>query len=338
MEIRVQQFALLLYSLETTLPQGTIAGLASSTKLRESTLQTKVRRFVALTESIAVSMAMVFFVAGVLISKARTTREILSIFINGPLVIIVVKIHQGFLRDCHIVPLTACCSDNTGALATNKMRHTEVLLDRTTCVEITLTVHVYGAAPNAVLRRAATLCNQGQAVTIKEQETPLNLLARLGCKNPKASLLSLGSNIPGITLDFACIPVRTFSDNPFDCELLTCCATKALRNVCTILFEIPLNSKNTRQLIMIKSIGFNRINSDMEKYEQVLVKGAPEMMLSRCASYASCVGDIHQMLIDDDFNSSFHGNLRELCFRVHTIASIVQHSLSSAKRCYVCSD
>ena len=82
------------------------------------------------------------------------------------------------------------------------------------------------------------------------------------------------------------------------------CSTKWLRNDFPILFEIPFTSKNKWQLVVEKSIGITKFESGMVEYE-VLMKGAPEVILSKCATHASSVGDNHQTPIDDSFRLRF---------------------------------
>ena len=74
---------------------GSIAKLASDTKLRESSLQKEIRKFVGLVAIIAISMATICFIASVFIQGAKTSDDIITLFVNGFLIIIVANVPQG---------------------------------------------------------------------------------------------------------------------------------------------------------------------------------------------------------------------------------------------------
>jgi sodium/potassium-transporting ATPase subunit alpha len=104
---------------------GTIAKLASDTVLRPSTLQKEVGSFVKLVAIVALTMASVSFVAAVFIQGARTVDEVIQVFVNGFLVIIVANVPQG-------LPATVT---SLLSLAARNMAKKSVLVKRIDCVE-----------------------------------------------------------------------------------------------------------------------------------------------------------------------------------------------------------
>jgi sodium/potassium-transporting ATPase subunit alpha len=104
---------------------GKIAKLASSTKLRMSTLQIEVRNFVKLVGVLGVTMALVCFVVAVFLQGANTVEEVVSVFINGFLVILVANVPQG-------LPATVT---SLLSLAARNMATRSVLVKRIDCVE-----------------------------------------------------------------------------------------------------------------------------------------------------------------------------------------------------------
>jgi len=341
---------------------GAIAEMASGTGLRESTLQKEIRRFVMMIACIAVTMATAFFIAGVFLSGAKTSNEIITVFINGFLVIIVANTPQGLPAtvtsllslaarnmakrsvlvkriDCveTLGSTSLICSDKTGTLTTNEMTVTDIWCDRkrhlrgkTTEGDIMHSMQVH-----AVLLRTATLCNRGVSISSEEQEAAREASRKqFKDRTSNVSRLAWGSSIPGSILHFPA-NVRMFSGNPSDVALLTyaerLASTRQLRKDYPILFEIPFNSKNKWQLVIVKSIGEGQRDADEVEYE-VLMKGAPEVILQRCNTYASTTGDKHQSPIDEGFKTSFTDTYENFAAGGKRVLALCSRRFRAAKR------
>lgn len=305
--------------------------------MRESTLQKEVRRFVMMIAAIAVTMATVFFIAGVLLSGAKSSSEIIAVFINGFLVIIVANTPQGLPAtvtsllslaarnmakrsvlvkriDCveTLGSTSLICSDKTGTLTTNEMTVTDIWCDQRSRLgrKSPEGDALHGKGCLAVLLRAASLCNRGQRISDDEQDAAQeSFRASQRRLASNVSRLAWGSSIPGSTLKMTSPVVKMFSGNPSDVALLTyceqICSTKHLREEYPIIFEIPFNSKNKWQLIIVKSVGTNNNDADEIEYE-VLMKGAPEVMLGRCNTFVSSKGENFEKPVDDAFETLFN--------------------------------
>jgi sodium/potassium-transporting ATPase subunit alpha len=112
----------------------------------------------------------------------------------------------------------------------------------------------------------------------------------------------------------AALSQRTKSDrldfvgNPSDIAILRYCdtyiGTKKLRKEYPILFEVPFNSTNKWQLVVVKSpVQLEETNEESEF--EVLMKGAPEVILKLCTTYATHHGENHAAVIDDAFREEF---------------------------------
>eukprot|EP00804_Cyclotella_cryptica_P021089 CCRYP_021108-RA/>CCRYP_021108-RA protein AED:0.28 eAED:0.31 QI:0/0/0/1/1/1/3/0/567 len=246
---------------------GTIAKLASDTKQRESTLQKEVRNFVRLVAVVSLTMASACFVGAVFVQQAKTVDAIIKLFVNGFLVIIVANVPQG-------LPATVT---SLLSLAARNMAQRSVLVKRIDCVE--------------TLGSTSLICSDKTGTLTKNEMTVTDVCAsRLVWRNAvSVSVLNFDAKLP------------TFVGNPSDVAIITyadaLCSSKELRKMYPIVFEVPFNSTNKWQLILVKSVESVPEETDMVAYE-VIMKGAPEVILKKCSSYASSKARTNQFKED----------------------------------------
>jgi sodium/potassium-transporting ATPase subunit alpha len=340
---------------------GTIAKLASDTKQRESTLQKEVRKFVELIAIVAISMATVCFVASIFLQNANTTDEIITLFINGFLIIMVANVPQGLPTtvisllslaarnmaqrsvlikrlDCveTLGSTSIICSDKTGTLTTNVMTVTDIwynqrLLKRQRWEAKDL----YGQEPQALLYRSAILCNRAEPVDADDyREESERKREALRQRISNVSHLSWRNSVQKSVLDPAHdIPMPKFAGNPSDCALLNYCdqmhSVTALRQEYPIIFEVPFNSTNKWQLVIVKSKKVLE-DSHMVEYE-VLMKGAPEVILHRCKTFSSTIKGRSE--ITDAFREDFNKRYEEFASQGRRVLALCSMTFLAPENC-----
>ena len=208
---------------------------------------------------------------------------------------------------------TSFSFQSLGTLTKNEMTVTDVW-----CNERLVKRHrweaksMFGSEPQAVLYRAAILCNRGEPVASKDQVAALESIREVQrSRISNVSRLSWASSVQRSVLEMEAPSAQKFTGNPSDIALLAYCdrmqSVERIRGDFPILFEVPFNSTNKWQLVVVKSVGRDRpdVNNDGNVVYEVLMKGAPEVLLGRCSTYASAKGSSGEVDMTDAFREEF---------------------------------
>ena len=313
---------------------GTIAKLASETKARESVLQREVRNFVKLVGIIALSMAALAFVIAVILQGANTTEAVFSLLLNGFLTILVANVPQGLPStvvsllslaarrmalhsvlvkriDC-VETLGSCsiiCSDKTGTLTKNEMTVTDIWFNQQYVRRVRkVKESMYSQEPQTLLFRAGILCNRAEPIEKKENSDRENSIRDLQMRRlNNASKLSWAGSVRNSLLNQDDRPAAAkFKGNPSDVAILAYCDSfipvDHFRDEFPIVAEVPFNSTNKWQLVVTKLLPPDE--SGNREYE-VLMKGAPEIILGKCSTYACTKGASYEVEITEAFRREF---------------------------------
>lgn len=321
---------------------GRIAKLASSTAQRETNMQREVKSFVQFISILAVTMASTLFaigmvrmngddalntfVNGFLVIIVANVPQGLPATVTSLLTITAKRMatHNIFVKrlDCveTMGSLTLIATDKTGTLTKNVMTATDTWLGgafhhQPTVDNLVIEVdenldYLSSNAARAVLFRGATLCNRAAPEPADPSTTDLDAskvlrtsvsrsLSQLSnLKSPRSS--NAGASYR-VRRDF--VLKRKYTGNPSDIALLRFAdlqfSTETTREQYPLLFEIPFNSTNKWHLVIVPSPGDRTTRRSMD----VLIKGAPEVIIKRCSTYLGTHGDEHA--IDQGFRDEF---------------------------------
>ncbi|TYZ65115.1 hypothetical protein PybrP1_005692, partial [[Pythium] brassicae (nom. inval.)] len=155
--------------------------------------------------------------------------------------------------------------------------------------------------------------NSAAARVLRSSMSSRDSSSNLPTRHPSSGALPMrhpsSSSLPGrhggasyrVRRDF--VAKRKYTGNPSDIALLRFAdlqfSTDSTRDQFPLVFEIPFNSTNKWQLVIVPSPGHETTRASMD----VLMKGAPEVIIRRCSTYVDSHGAEHA--IDQGFHDEF---------------------------------
>ena len=153
---------------------------------------------------------------------------------------------------------------------------------------------LYTEEPQALIYRCAILCNRAEFVNKEDAKKHSELHHENQERQlSNASRLAWGKSAKDATQLLQNEELPAFKGNPSDVALLSYFnktnAVALLRQEYPVIFEVPFNSTNKWQLVIVKSLPQIQLQGvkGTECEYQILMKGAPEVILALCSTYSS---------------------------------------------------
>ncbi|KAJ0392625.1 hypothetical protein ATCC90586_010877 [Pythium insidiosum] len=216
--------------------------------------------------------------------------------------------------------ITLVATDKTGTLTKNVMTVTDTWFGRefhrqATTDQCVLDTdddvdYVHGTIAKAVLFRGATLCNRAapdrsDADSIAAASTLLRTtpVSRPTAARPDRQQGNSASSTATYARRRDFVTKRSYTGNPSDIALLRFAelqfSTDEARTEYPLVFEIPFNSTNKWQLVIVPAPHERTTRRAFD----VFLKGAPEVIVKRCSTFLTAAGD--EAPVDDAFHADF---------------------------------
>lgn len=318
---------------------GRIAKLATSTEQRETNMQREVKTFVRFISALAITMASVLFGIGVirkngddvlstfingfLVIIVANVPQGLPATVTSLLTITAQRMASRniFVKrlDCveTLGSITLVATDKTGTLTKNVMTVTDTWMGRgfqrqATVDQLVIETddidYINGEGVKAMLFRGATLCNRSMPEAMQPSNStgsnkPEDRRASSGLL-PRSSAHARSRHSSGsFRVRRGIVNKRKYTGNPSDIALLRFAElqfpSEVTRAEFPLVFEIPFNSTNKWQLVVVPSPGQLAMRASYD----VFMKGAPEVIITKCSTYMGMNG--HEAPIDDAFRADF---------------------------------